>query len=56
MNIEKIKEEYKKYCEDKGVKSDKYNFITDYIKYNYDLGKLKLCDILDLYLEIDKMI
>lgn len=56
MNKEEIKEEYKKYCEDKNVESDKHNFIIDYIKYNYDLGKLKISDILDIYVELEKMI
>lgn len=45
IDIEKIKEEYKKYCEDTNNESDKSNFIYDYIRYNYDLGKITLSDI-----------
>ena len=45
MDIEKIKEEYKKYCEDTNNESDKSDFIYNYLRFNYDLGKITLCDI-----------
>jgi hypothetical protein len=45
MNKEEIIKEYKKYCEDKNNECDVSDFIYDYIKYNYNLGKISLSDI-----------
>lgn len=53
MNKKEIIKEYKKYCEDKNYCCDKSDFIYNYIKYNYNLGKISLSDIdkLSDYLE-----
>lgn len=45
MNKEEIIKEYKRYCEDKNNECDVSDFIYDYIKYNYNLGKISLSDI-----------
>lgn len=45
METNQIKKEFKKYCEDNNYNCDKSDFIYDYIKYNYDLGKIKLEEI-----------
>lgn len=45
MNKEEIIKEYKNYCKEQNYCCDKSDFIFDYIKYYYDLGKISLSDI-----------
>lgn len=56
MNKKEIIKEYKNYCKDKNYCCDKSDFIYDYIKYYYDLGKIKLSEIEEIEINIKNIL